>query len=61
MTDEIKAVEGDAKTVLADTNRVIEGLEADEVKAGGWVKTHVAWIIGLGCFVLGAATRFIHL
>jgi hypothetical protein len=28
--------------------------EADATKVTGWVKTHVAWLIGLGAFIVGA-------
>jgi hypothetical protein len=40
---------------------VTSTLESDAVITTGWVKTHVALIIGLAAFVLGWATRFIHL
>jgi hypothetical protein len=36
-------------------------LETDAQKVTGWVKTHTAWAIGLGAFIVGWATRFIHL
>jgi hypothetical protein len=27
---------------------------ADFTSASGWIKVHVVWLIGLGCFVAGA-------
>jgi hypothetical protein len=29
-------------------------LGEDVQKAEGWVKTHIAWLIGLGAFIVGA-------
>lgn len=61
MTDELKTAEADAKTVLADTKAEISKLDAEEVKTSGCVRAHIVWIIGLGSFIVGCATRFIHL
>jgi hypothetical protein len=60
MTDEVKVVETDAKTALADTKSAIAKLGADEKSATGWVKTHYLIIAAAAAFILGWATRFIH-
>lgn len=47
MNDEAKT---DAEKTLAHVDEVIQ---SDGLKAAGWVKMHIAWIIGLGCLLLG--------
>lgn len=59
MSDEIKVVETDASKALADTKAVIANLESKEVSASGWIKGHIAWLIGLGGFVAGLVLMFI--
>lgn len=61
MTDEIKSAEGDAKAALADTKAEINKLGVDEGLAATLVKAHWVVIAGAGGFILGFATRFIHL
>jgi hypothetical protein len=57
MTDEIKTdatkALADVKGVIADVDKDAAKVEAAEVSASGWVKTHVAWVIGLGCALVG--------
>lgn len=52
MNDELKT---DAQKALADSKTVIASLNSDEQKAAGWVKTHTAWAIAIGAFIVGAA------
>ena len=48
MSDEIKEAE---RTIV----------KTAQSSATGWVKTHVAWVIGLGCLLLGFILGKIHL
>lgn len=34
-------------------------LKADEASATGWVKTHIAWTIGLGCLLVGFVAGYV--
>lgn len=63
MTDEVKTVETDATTALADTKAEISKLAADEKKVAGWTAIHHVYIyiyVALA-FVVGAITGyFLH-
>jgi hypothetical protein len=58
MADNLKT---DAQKVETDLDSAYGDVKHVEATAGGWVQTHTAWAIGLGAFLLGWATRFIHL
>lgn len=55
MSDEIKT---DAEKALGDVKAEIGKLETAEHSASGWVKTHIAWIIGLGCMLVGVVVGY---
>ena len=38
---------------MTDNKDDIAKVETAEKSATGWVKTHVAWVIGLGCLLVG--------
>lgn len=61
MTDELKAAETDVPTALKDLKIEMGKLEVYENTTGAWVKAHWVVIAGAGGFILGFATRFIHL
>jgi uncharacterized membrane protein YphA (DoxX/SURF4 family) len=61
MTDEIKAVETEASKFLAETKATIGSLGDSEAQDVTWIKAHWLVIVGATAFVLGWATRFIHL
>jgi hypothetical protein len=50
MADPIKT---DAQKAREELDRVINASKTAEMEAGGWIKTHWAWIIGLGAFGAG--------
>lgn len=61
MTDPIKTVEGDAKTVLTDVQAEIAKLHADETKASGWIALHHVVIYVFLAFVVGSLSGyFLH-
>lgn len=55
MTDEQpKTLE---EKTLSEVKSILTSLNSET----SWIKAHAAWLIGLGCFVLGAAAgHFIH-
>jgi len=48
-TDTQKATE----KALGAVNQILSSLNADTARAAGWIKTYMAWAIGLGCFLIG--------
>lgn len=48
-------IEKDAAQVLADTKSEIAKLESDAANVDNYVKSHIVWMIGLGCLLVGAA------
>lgn len=53
----LKEVKTDATESLAHTNEEIAKLETS---ASGWIKTHVAWIWGLGGLFVGYIVGHLH-
>lgn len=53
MTDEPTADQKDTEKALGAINQILSSLNADSTKAAGWIKTYMAWAIGLGCFLVG--------
>lgn len=52
MADEPK-IEESANEALARVQAVADKLTADAKSGEGWVKTHVAWVIGICCLIVG--------
>lgn len=54
---ELKKVEGDATPALEHVDEVIQ---SDGLKAAGWIKSHIAWIWGLGGLFIGYIVGHLH-
>ena len=58
MTDEVKTIEADAKTVAAEPAKVEVAVKADETKATSWIEKHpnyTAAIAAVAVILLGYA------
>ena len=53
MTDEPTTDQKATEKALGAINQILSSLNADTGKAAGWIKTYMAWAIGLGCFLVG--------
>lgn len=55
------AAQTDAERVLADNKAVIDAIEDDEEKAAAYISAHMAWAIGLVCFLVGFVVGHLRL